>query len=80
MKKIKIGTIRKHDIVFIVSKRFISIGCILNNSFKILYDIEQHKFINSCSYCTKHCKIKKIVNKYIKRKEPFNFENLIKKK
>lgn len=77
IKKIKIGTVAKQDIVFIIGTRFITIGCVLNKTFRIVYDQEKKEFINSCKYCSKQCKVKKIINRYIKRGNPFNFDDLI---
>lgn len=76
-KKIKIGTLSKKDIIITIGTRFISIGCIINNAFRIIYDQEEKKFINSCKYCGKQCKLRKIVDRYINRGEPFNFKNII---
>ena len=76
MSNLKIETRRKHVLTFIVSKRFITINCLLNRSFRIVYDQDEKKFINSCKYCGKQCKIRKLVDKYIKRGEPFNFKDL----
>jgi hypothetical protein len=75
-KKIKIGTISKKDIIVVIGTRFISIGCIVNNAFRIMYDQDEKKFINSCKYCGKQCKVRKIVDRYIKRGDPFNFDDL----
>ena len=78
IKKVNVGNLSKdYDMVFSISSRFITISCILNKTFRIVYDQETKKFINSCKYCGKHCKVKKIINKYIKRGEPFNFKDLV---
>jgi hypothetical protein len=78
IKKFNAGNLTKgYDMVFTVSTRFITIGCILNKTFRIVYDQEEEKFINSCKYCGRQCKVKKIINKYIKRGNPFNFDDLI---
>jgi len=80
IKKINAGNVSKnYDMIFNISARFITITCILNGSFRIVYDQKEKKFINSCKYCSKHCKIKKIINKYIKRGKPFDFSDLITK-
>lgn len=76
-KKIKIGTISKKDITVVIGTRFISVGCIVNNAFRIMYDQEEEKFINSCKYCGKQCKVRKIVDRYINRGEAYNFKDLM---
>lgn len=77
LKKIKIGTIAKHDVLFTVGTRFITTGCLLNRSFRIVYDQDEKKFINSCKYCGKFCKVRKIVDRYIERGEAFNFKGIM---
>jgi hypothetical protein len=81
IKKFNAGNLSNGcPVVFTVSTRFITIGCVLNKTFKIVYDQDEKKFINSCKYCSKQCKVKKIINKYIERGNPFNFDDLIVKK
>lgn len=77
-KKFNAGNLSNgYPVVFTVSTRFITIGCVLNKAFKIVYDQDEKKFINSCNYCSKQCKVKKIINRYIERGKPFDFNDLI---
>ena len=78
IKKFNAGNLNNGcAVVFTISTRFITIGCVLNKAFRIVYDQEKKKFINSCKYCGKQCKVKKIINRYIKRGKPFDFDDLI---
>lgn len=78
IKKVNAGKLSKdYDMIFSISTRFITITCIFNKTFKVVYDQEKKEFINSCKYCGRHCKIKKIINKYIERNKPFDFSDLI---
>lgn len=78
IKKVNAGNLSKnYDMVFSISTRFITIACILNKTFRIVYDQEEKKFINSCKYCGRHCKVKKTINRYIERGKPFDFSDLI---
>jgi hypothetical protein len=81
IKKFNAGNLSNGcPVIFTISTRFITIGCVLNKTFRIVYDQDEEKFINSCKYCGRQCKVKKIINKYIERGKPFNFDDLITKK